>query len=160
MKIYNSQATNWLFILSLISIATLITGVVCVVVGISDIELQIGLISSGGLLSTLFTACCLADGSRYLIIDDKKIDLPRGADINGKTVFKRTVAVIDGISSIECVLYKGDRIVSKDTRFYSLKMKDGSIITFTLYAYGKKAEEEIISTLKKYLKYETDCLCM
>ena len=125
-----------------------------------NVDNRCGLCCCRHLRYRMFTACCLADGSRYLIIDDKKIDLPRGADINGKTVFKRTVAAIDGISSIECVLYKGDRIVSKDTRFYSLKMKDGSIITFTLYAYGKKAEEEIISTLKKYLKYETDCLCM
>ena len=151
MKKYNSQATKWLVIPTLISIATFITGVVCVIVDISDISLRIGLISLGGLLSILFIACCLAEGSRYLIIDDEKIDLPRGVDINGKTVLKRTVAAIDGISSIESVLRKGDRIVTKDTIFYSLRMKDGSIITFTLYAYGKKAEEEIISTLKKQI---------
>ena len=135
MKKYNSQATKWLVIPSLISIATLITGVVCVIVDISDISLRIGLISLGGLLSILLIVCCLAEGSRYLIIDDEKIDLPRGVDINGKTVLKRTVAAIDGISSIESVLRKGDRIVTKDAVFYSLRMKDGSIITFTLYAY-------------------------
>lgn len=148
MKKYNSQATKWLVIPSLISIAMLITGVVCVIVDISDIISQIGLISLGGLFSILFIACCLAEGSRYLTIDDEKIDLPRGADINGKTALKRTVAAIDGINSIESALRKGNRIVTKDTNFYSLRMKDGAIISFTLYAYGKN-EEEIISTLKK-----------
>ena len=75
--------------------------------------------------------------------------MPRGADNNGKMVFKRTVIKIDKIGSIESKLYKGDGLISKDTNFHTLKLKDGTKITFTLYAYGKEAEKEIIEIIKR-----------
>jgi hypothetical protein len=87
--------------------------------------------------------------SRSITINGDEIVLPKGADINGKMVFKRTVAKIDEITSVESNLYKGDGLISKDTYFHTLKLKDGTKIRFTLYAYGKEAEKEIIEALKK-----------
>jgi len=91
----------------------------------------------------------LAEKSRYLTIDCEKIVLPRGADINGKIVFKRTVAKIDEITFVESNLYKGDGLIIKDTYFHTLTLKDGTKITFTLYTYGREAEKEIVETIKK-----------
>jgi hypothetical protein len=90
-------------------------------------------------MSILFLSCFFAEKSRYLTIDDKKITLPRGAYINGKKSFQKTVIYIDQIHSINVVLHKGDGIISKDTLFYVLRLKDGTSIKFTLYAFGKDA---------------------
>ena len=152
MKRYDSQAIKYMAILSFISIVTLIAGVVLVVANVSNTGLKIGLIAAGGSLSILFIGCYLAERSRYLIIDDAIIDLPRGAILNGKMVFKRIAIDIDDISSIESKLLKGDRIVTKNGHFYSLRMKDKSIITFTLYAYGKKSETDIVTTIRERIR--------
>ena len=149
MKIYISRETKWLAILTIISVVVLIAGIICIVAYSSNVGLQIGLTMLGGIMSILFLSCFFAEKSRYLTIDCEKIVLPRGANINGKMVFKRTVAKIDEITSVESNLYKGDGLISKDTYFHTLKLKDGTKITFTLYAYGKEAEKEIIEALKK-----------
>ncbi len=56
---------------------------------------------------------------------------------------------INQISSIESKLTKGDGFFLKDTYFHTLKLKDGIKITFSLYAYGKNAEKEILETILK-----------
>ena len=99
----------------------------------------------------LFLACFFAEKSRYLTIDCEKIVLPRGADKNGKMSFQKTVINIDEIHSIKSELYKGDGIISKDTLFHTLKLKDGTAIKFTLYAYGKDAEKEILESIEKHI---------
>lgn len=43
---------------------------------------------------------------------------------------------------------KGDGLIAKDTYFYTMKQKDGTSITVTLYAYGKYAEKEILEMMK------------
>ena len=58
-------------------------------------------------------------------------------------VFKRTVIKTDEIISLESKFYKGDKIFTGDCFFYTLKLKNGAKITFTLYAYGEEAEKEI-----------------
>ena len=152
MKKYTSRATKWLAILSIISVAVLIAGIICILAHLSNIGLQIGLTMLGGLMSVLFLSCFFAEKSRCLIIDNETIILPRGADINGKIVFKRTVAKIDEITSVESNLYRGDGLISNDTYFHTLKLKDGTKITFTLYAYGKEAEKEILETIKSSIE--------
>ena len=149
MKKYTSRATKWLAIFTVISVAVLILGIICILAHLSNIVLQIGLTILGGLMSVLFLSCFFAEKSRCLIIDNETIILPRGANINGKLVFKRTVATIDEITSVESSLYRGDGLISDDTYFHTLKLKDGTKITFTLYAYGKEAEKEIIETIRK-----------
>ena len=149
MKTYISRATKWLAILTSISVAVLIAGIICIFVYSSNVGLQIGLTMLGGPMSILFLACFFAEKSRYLTIDCEKIVLPRGADKNGKMVFQKTTVKLCDISSVDTKLYKGDGIISKDTYFHTIKLKDGTKITVTLYAYGKEAENEIWETIKR-----------
>ena len=148
MKKYVSSATKWLAICSVISIATLLTGVISIVADFSDIGLQLGLTMLGGPMSILFLGCFFAEKSRYFTITADELVLPRGAILNGKIVFKKTVVKIEEISSVESNLYHGDGLIAKDTYFHTLKLKDGTAITFPLYAYGKEAEKEILETIK------------
>ena len=149
MKKYTSRATKLLAIFAIISAVILVIGVITIIANSSNIGLQVGLTMLGGLMSVVFLSFFFAEKSRWLTINGDEIVLPKGADINGKMVFKRTVAKIDEITSVESNLYKGDGLISKDTYFHTLKLKDGTKITFTLYAYGKEAEKEIIETIKK-----------
>ncbi|MBE6638285.1 MAG: hypothetical protein E7616_02365 [Ruminococcaceae bacterium] len=151
MKKYTSRATKWLAILTIISVAVLIAGIICILPHSSNVGLQIGLTMLGGLMSILFLACYFVEKSRYLTIDCEKIVLPRGADKNGKMSFQKIVININEIRSIKSELYKGDGIISKDTLFHKLKLKDGIAIKFTLYAYGKDAEKEILESIKKHV---------
>lgn len=148
MKSYTSCATKRLAILTIISAAVLIAEIICIFACSSNVRLQIGLTMLGGLMSVLFLSCFFVEKNRYLTIDDKKIILPRGAEKNGKMSYRKTIINIDDIHTIKSELHKGDGIISKDTLFHILKLKDGTTIKFTLYAYGKDAEKEILESLK------------
>ena len=148
MKKYTSQATKWLMIVSLICGVVLLTGIIFAFAGIGNIGLPIGLIMMGGLLGILFFSCFLAEKSRALIINADQITFPRGAEINGKTVFQKTTIQTTQIRSVETKFYPGDGVIAKDTNFYTLRLKDGTSVTFTLYAYGKEAEKELWETIK------------
>ena len=148
MKKYTSRATKWLIVVSLICGVILLTGIILAFAGIGNIGLPIGLIMMGGLLGILFFSCFLAEKSRVLIISAGQIIFPRGAEINGKTVFQKTVVRICDLDSVESKFRKGDKIISDDCFFYTFRLKDGTSITVTLYAYGKEAEKEILETIK------------
>lgn len=147
VKKYTSRVTKWLALFSIISILMLLIGIAFIVANISKVGLQLGLTLLGGLMSILFLTCFFAEKSRWLTIDADKIILPRGADHNGRTVIKRTVIKADEIISLESKFYKGNKIFTGDCFFYTLKLKNGAKITFTLYAYGKEAEKEIVETI-------------
>ena len=83
-----------------------------------------------------------------MIINADQITFPRGAEINGKTVFQKTTIQSKQIRSVEIKFQPGDGIIAKDTNFYTLRLKDGTRVTFTLYAYSKEAEKEILETIK------------
>ena len=151
MKTYISRETKWLAILATVSVAVLFAGIICILAHSSGVGLQIGLTMFGGLMSILFLSCFSAEKSRCLTIDDEKIILPRGADTNGKISFQKTVIHFDEIHSIKSELYKGDGIISKDALFHILKLKDGTVIKFTLYAYGKDSEKEILESIEKHI---------
>ena len=151
MKIYISRATKWLAVLAIVGVTVLISGIICILAHSSNVGLQIGLTMLGGLMSILFLSCFFAEKSRYLTINDEKIVLPRGADINEKTSFNRTIINTNKIYSIRSELHKGDGIIAKDTFFHTLTLNDGTRIKFTLYAYGKDAEDEILSAIKKLI---------
>ena len=148
MKKYSSREVKWLMAVSLICGVFLLTGMILAFAGIDHNGLPIGLILTGGLLGIIFFSCFLAEKSRVLIMDADRVIFPRGAEINGKTVFHKTVVGICDICSAESRFYKGDKIISKDCFFYTLRLKDGTSVTVTLYAYGKEAEKEIWETLK------------
>lgn len=149
MKKYTSCATKWLAIFAIISSVMLVIGVILIVVNFSNVGLTVGLTVGGGLMSILFITCFFAEYSHWLTINGDEIVLPRGADRNGKIIFQRTIIKLNEIVSVESKFYKGDKIISNDCFFHTLKLKDGAKITFTLFAYGKEAEKEIIETIKK-----------
>lgn len=149
MKRYISRATKWLAILAFVSVVIFAMGIISIVVNVPNVGLQIGLTMFGALMSILFLTCYLAEKNRTLVIDADKITFPRGADKNGKTVFQKTVIRLDEICSIESNFHKGDRIISGNCFFHTLKLKDGTEVTVTLYAYGKDSEKEIIETIRK-----------
>ena len=151
MKKYTSRAVKWLALVAVISIAILSAGIICIIIGSSNVGLQVGLTMFGGLMTIFFLSCFFAEKSRYLTIDDKKIVLPRGADKNEKISFNRTIINTNEIRSIRSELYKGDGIISKDTLFHTLTLNDGTRIKFTLYSYGKDAEDEILEAIKKHI---------
>ena len=148
MKKYTSTSTKWLAILSAINALMLLIGIILIIFNAANIELQFLLTAFGSSMSILFLPIFFAERSRWLTIDEKTIDLPRGAKKNEKISFKRTVIDIEKIRSFEYTLHKGDGIISKDARFYTLTLKDSTTIEFTLYAYGKEAEEEIWDAIK------------
>ena len=151
MKTYISRATKLLAILAIIGITVLISGIICLLAHSSNVGLQIGLTMLGGLMSILFLPSFLAEKSRHLTIDDEKIVLPRGANINEKTSFRRIIINTNEIRSIKSELHKGDGIIAKDTLFHTLTLNDGTRIKFTLYAYGKDAEDKILEAIKKLI---------
>lgn len=148
MKKYTSQATKWLMIVSLICGVVLLTGIIFAFAGIGNIGVLIGLILMGGLLGIIFFSCFIAEKGRALIINADQITFPRRAEINGKTVFQKTTIQSKQIRSIEIKFQPGDGVIAKDSNFYTLRLKDGTRVTFTLYAYGKEAEKEILETIK------------
>ena len=150
MKKYTSPATKWLMVVSLICCAVLLTGIVLAFMEITNIGLPIGLILMGGLLGVIFFSCFLAEKSRSLLIDANRIVFPRGAEINGKIVFQKTVIITSEIHSVEIKSYKGDGLIVKDTIFYTLRLTDGRKITVMLYHYGKAAEKEIFEAIKRF----------
>ena len=89
MKKYTSRATRWLAILAIISVTVLIMGVICILAHSSNVGLQVGLTMLGALMSILFLSCFFAEKSRYLTIDNEKVILSRGADINGKSLSEK-----------------------------------------------------------------------
>ena len=89
MKKYTSRAVSWLFLLTLINALALLIGIVLIAVNFSNVGLQIVLTVLGGFLTILFLCCFLTEKSRWLTIDPHQIVLPRGADHDGKIIFKR-----------------------------------------------------------------------
>ena len=81
-------------------------------------------------------------------MDADRVIFPRGAEINGKIAFQKTVVRICDIRSVERNLRRGDKILSDDCFIYTLRKIDGTSVTVFLYAYGKEAEEEIWESLK------------
>lgn len=148
MKKYTSRATRWLAICTLISFFILIAGVILIITNFSNILLKAGLTLLGCMMSIFSLVAFFAEKSRYLIINDYKIVLPRGVRKNSNIVFKRTTIERSEIVSISSYLRKGNVLFTNDTNFYTIKLKDGTNFTFTLYAYGKEAEKEIFNIVK------------
>ena len=151
MKRYSSRGTKLFAIAALICGVVLLIGIILAFADIENIGLPIGVILLGGMLGIISLACFLAEKSRTLIIDIDKVIFPKGAEINRKTAFSKTVVKTCEIHSVESKFHKGNKIISDDCFFYTLKLKDGTNITVTLYSYGKKAEKEIFEAIKSFI---------
>ena len=146
MKKYVPRATKWLGMIALLCGGVLLVGIILAFA--EKTMTSIAMIALGSVFGILFLSCFLAEKSRMLVVDTEKIIFPRGADKNGKMVLKKTTVRFCDIDSVDTKLHKGDGLVSKDTAFYILNLKDGTKITVTLYAYGKE-EKDILETIKK-----------
>ncbi len=135
--------------MTLICVVFFVVGIIFIIVDIPNVGLQICPTMLGGLMGILFAVSFFAERSSTLVIDTDKFVFPRGADINGKISFKKTAINKNEICDIESKFCKGDKIISRDCYFHTLKLKDGTKVTFTLYAFGKTAEKEILETIKK-----------
>lgn len=152
MKKYTSRATLWFAICTLISFFFIIAGVILIIINFSNDALKIGLILIGCMMSIFFIIGFFAEKSRYLIINENEIILSRGVRKNNFIVFKRTVIEISEIASISSYLRKGDGFLTDDTTFYTIKLKNGTNLTFVLFTYGKDAEKEIIDIIKNKIQ--------
>ena len=99
-------------IVSLICGVVLLTGIIFAFAVIGNIGVLIGLILMGGLLCIIFFSCFIADKSRALIINADQITFPRGAEINGKTVFQKTTIQSKQIRSVEIKFQPGDGVIA------------------------------------------------
>ena len=147
-KKYMSRETKWVAFFAAICSLMLLIGIILAVVNSSATDLIFVLIGFGGFVGIIFYIALFAEKSRWLTIDADEIVLPRGADHDGKMSFERTVVRMDEIVSVESKLLKGDQITTADCFLHTLHLKNGTKITFTLYAYGKEEEKEIIETIK------------
>ena len=151
MKKYVSRETKWYALFALICFAILIAGIVLILAGSQNIPLQIGLIISGGLLGALFLSCFFTARSRVLTIDPEKIVFPKGAAKNGRMTWRKNTVKFEDIRAINTNVYKGFWLISKDTSFSTLTLKDGTAITATFSTYGKDAEKEIVETIRQHI---------
>jgi hypothetical protein len=152
MKQYVSKATYWLLGALLLSAAVLTAGIIITSIPCGDPEWQIMLIGAGAFFTFLFLLLYLAEKSRFLLISMEEINLPRGSEKSGKTVFQRLTVRFDQIASFSAKLHTGDEVISKGCYFYTLKLKDSTEIVFTLYHYGKNAEKDITKTIESNIK--------
>ena len=159
MKKYTSRVIKWAAFSTIIGMVMLVIGIILMIIKLSDIGSEFT--SIGAAISTVSLCFYFSEKSRWLTIDDSKIDLPRGANINGKKAFERTVIKIDEIVSVEREFQKGGGItigiffgaITPAACFINtIKLKDNTEIVFYLDTYGKKAENEIIETLRKSIR--------
>lgn len=146
MKKYFPFKIKWLIIIASVCFLTLFIAILSIR-DFSLINLALSIAVSGGATSIIVLVLLFYLKSRSLIIDSEKIIFHRGTIINGKTVFQKAVISLDEITSIKSKLHKGEAL-SKDTYFHTLKLTNGSEITFTLYEYGEKAEKEVIELIR------------
>lgn len=170
MKKYVSSSLKWLLLCLIVFVMILIAAVVIFVFKLVSTSVSVPLTIFSFLLFILFLAIFFAEKSRYLTVDDRQITLPRGAIINGKTAFSKTLIEFDFVCSFESKFRNGDHGVfaliisllggvnAKDTTFYSIKLINDDTVTFTLYEFGKESETEIVSAIKRRLTLENDCI--
>ena len=153
MKRYSPKTVKGFFLISVICALILVIGIILIITNHPNLSLKIGMTIGGGMMAPLFLLIFFADRSRWLEIDEKRISLPKGTiDNDGNTILKRTVIEMNEIASLESKFHKGDKIISDDCFFYTFKLKDGTSITVTLYAYGEEAEKEILETIKSSIE--------
>ena len=154
MKKYTPIATKWLAALSLICGAMVVVGIVLGFMESGDSDVFLLLTFMGTMLGIVFFPAFLASRTRYLLIDEKAIVLPRGAAVNGKvTLGKRTVIQRKDILSLSSQYYRAPLILKiladADQTYHTITLKDGTSIRFQLYEYGKKAEKEIQAIIRQ-----------
>ena len=109
------------------------------------------------LLSLIFWFAYLIEKRSIIIIETDSITFHYYVFVKPKLKYncKQGLKIFyNNINAINTKLHKGDKILSADTNFYNLELTNGTIITFTLFQFGKKQEKIIYENLKKFF-YES-----
>lgn len=109
------------------------------------------------LLSLIFWFAYLIEKRSIIIIETDSITFHYYVFVKPKMKYncKQGLKIFyNNINAINTKLHKGDKILSADTNFYNLELTNGTIITFTLFQFGKKQEKIIYENLKKFF-YES-----
>lgn len=104
------------------------------------------------LLSLIFWFAYLIEKRSIIVIEADSITFHYHVFIKPKMKYnyKQGLKIFySNIKEINTKLHKGDKILSADTNFYNLKLTNGTIITFTLFHFGKKQEKMIYENIKK-----------
>ena len=159
MKKYNSSDTKIVAVIAAVGVCMLIAGIILTIAKIPLLALKVIFIVFGLFFSGMFIPGFFAEKSRYLIIDEEKIDFPRGCSIEGKCNSKRTVVRFDEIRSVKTKFYEGDTVFVSvilmlfgmpsmgDTYFYTLNLKDNRQIEVNCIRHYGKFEKEIFETI-------------
>lgn len=159
MKKYNSSDQKIVAVIAFVGVCMLIAGIILTIAKIPLLALKVILIVFGLFLSGIFIPCAFGERSRYLIIDEEKIDFPRGCSIEGKYNSKRTVVRFDEIRSVKTKFYEGDTVFVSvilmlfgmpsmgDTYFYTLNLKDDRQIEVNCIRHYGKSEKEIFEMI-------------
>ncbi len=159
MKKYVSTSMKWLAVIALLSICTLLIGIILIIAGFPNSESKILLVCIGAIMSIFFGSCFFAERSRYLLIDEEMIDFPQGCTRNEKTMFQRTRLRFDDIRSVKSKFHKGESegaaifwgllgvSTAGDCYSYILNLKDDTTIEVYLWGFGKNGEKEIFEMI-------------
>ncbi len=158
MRKYCGSAAKKYFVLSLICFLFLTIGVILALVDFEQVGLTVLFIGFGGMAGITFWGVAVGEYSVSLRMDDDKIILSRSRRMIGnngikKIVLKKVTINFSDIKSVSVRSYKGDGIISKDTKFYIFYLQNGDAYEATFYHYGKKREAEIINRLKEKVDF-------
>ncbi len=154
MKKYYTKSSPITGIVALLFLILLIIGIILTVFRLSTLSVSIFLCGFCGYMSILFCSLFFADRSRYLVVDEEKIDLPRGVmaildEKKTKLQMKRTKLLFSDIETVHVEFYKADNIMAKSTKFYVFSMKNGQKYRAVLYEYGTEHMREILNMMRK-----------
>ena len=147
MKKYLPKITFPLGVLTLICLTCFVVGIAVNAVGYST-QLTSVLALVGGITgSFLLMIFLLVLNSPVLIYRDRVV-FSTAVRKNGKSVSGRTVIKFDDIEFIDHKFIEGDHYITDDCYCHLLKLKDGTEITVFLNSYGRRKEDEIMSTVE------------
>ena len=171
MKKYVSASMKRVTVIALLSVCTLLTGIILTIADHPNSELKLILVSIGSITSILFGSCFFAERSRYLLIDEEMVDFPQGCTRNEKTMFQRTRLRFDEICSVKSKFHKGASEgaaifwgllgagATGDCYSYILNLKDDTTIEVWLWGFGENGEKEIFEMICQSVEERGGFVC-
>lgn len=147
MKKYLPKITFPLGVLTLICLTCFVVGIAVNAVGYSTQLMSVLALVGGITGSFLLMIFLLVLNSPVLIYRDRVV-FSTAVRKNGKSVSGRTVIKFDDIEFIDHKFIEGDHYITDDCYCHLLKLKDGTEITVFLNSYGRRKEDEIMSTVE------------
>ena len=147
MKKYLPKITFPLGVLTLICLTCFVVGIAVNAVGYST-QLTSVLALVGGITGSFLLMIFLLVLSSPVLIYRDRVVFSTAVRKNGKSVSGRTVIKFDDIEVIDHKFIEGDHYITDGCYCHLLKLKDGTEITVFLNSYGRRKEDEIMSTVE------------